>query len=287
MTDPNKGAEAANLPARMVLDRPALERVLARAAELQAADGDRSDGLLTDEQILEVGREVGISPRHLQQALAEERTRITVPEDPGWAGRLAGPAVATASRTVRGRPADVLAVLDAWMQREECLQVRRRFADRVTWEPRRDFFTKVKRDLDFGGRGYHLSRAQEVAATVLAVDEGRVFVRLDADLAQARTARIRAGGVAAIGGVGTGAAWLLIASNFVAPGIGPLLVGGAAVALVPALAGVGLARALTRAHARTVARIQLALDQALDRLERGEFPKPPGLLQSLTGGLLK
>ena len=172
-----------------MLDRSALERVLARAAELQAAEGDRADGLLSEDQILEVGREVGISTRYVREALAEERTRVTVPEDSGWAGRIAGPARAEATRTVRGKPGEVLVALDQWMQREECLQPKRRFPDRVTWEPRRDFFTQLRRDFDLGGRGYYLSRAHEIAATVLAVDESRVFVRLDADLGPSRAQR--------------------------------------------------------------------------------------------------
>ena len=86
--------ESAGLPAppqpatdqRMVerpsIDRTALERVLARAAQLQMAAGEDTgpaDGL-SESQLLDVGREVGLSPAHLRQALAEERTRVT--EDP-------------------------------------------------------------------------------------------------------------------------------------------------------------------------------------------------------------
>src|ERR1041384_3953030 len=64
------------------LDRSALERVLARAAELQgtASDVDPSEQF-TEDQLIELGKEVGLSPQNLRQALAEERTRSIVPGD--------------------------------------------------------------------------------------------------------------------------------------------------------------------------------------------------------------
>jgi hypothetical protein len=69
----------ANLPVpTSKLDRSAMERVLARAAELQAGSGEPEEAL-SEEQILELGKEVGLSPQHLRQALAEERTRVSVP----------------------------------------------------------------------------------------------------------------------------------------------------------------------------------------------------------------
>ena len=57
------------------IDRAALERIIQRAAELQTADREIGEGLTTD-QVLELGREVGIPGRYLQQALLEERTRL-------------------------------------------------------------------------------------------------------------------------------------------------------------------------------------------------------------------
>src|SRR5439155_26149417 len=113
-------------PAR--LDRSALERVLARAAELQSAGGEPGEEF-TEDQLLELGREVGLSPQHLRQAMAEERTRSVIPADGGGiSATLFGPGHARASRTVAGSPRDVLATIDTWMQRQELLQVKRHFA---------------------------------------------------------------------------------------------------------------------------------------------------------------
>jgi hypothetical protein len=163
------------VPASHPIDRAALERVLGRAAELQAGGGDAPE-VISEADLIEIGREVGLSPEHLRQALAEERTRVTLVPESGVAARLAGPAQAVATRTVGGTPAAVLAALDAWMQREECLQVKRRFGERLTWEPRQDLLGSIMRGVKLGGRGYQLARASEVAATVTAVDASRVLV---------------------------------------------------------------------------------------------------------------
>src|SRR5881397_3624246 len=121
------------------VSRGALERVLARAAELQAATGDESDtaDALTEDQVLDLGKEVGLSAEHLRQALAEERVRIEpLPQSgSGLAYRLFGSTRIAAQRVVRGAPERVLATLDRWMQREEWLRVVRQRADRIVWEP--------------------------------------------------------------------------------------------------------------------------------------------------------
>ena len=65
--------DPSNLPARQVpLDRTTIERVLARAAELQATSGSDEDGEsnLSESQLIEIGKEVGINPTTLTQALA-------------------------------------------------------------------------------------------------------------------------------------------------------------------------------------------------------------------------
>src|SRR5581483_3073244 len=185
----SSNASPSSVPARR-LDRGALERVLARAAELQGASSEASDTAeeFSEEQLIELGKEVGLSPQHLRQALAEERTRSILPDDErGFAASLFGASRVRASRVVEGRSSDVLATIDAWMQRQELLIVKRHLSDRIVWEPRRDFLVGLKRALRVGGRDYALSRAFEVAATVINVDDGRVHVALEADFRSHRT----------------------------------------------------------------------------------------------------
>ena len=245
-------------PARRI-DRASLERVLARASELQAGSGETPDEF-TEEQLLELGKEVGLSPQHLRQALAEERTRSIVPDDEtGLAATLFGPSRVRADRTVPGRAEDVLGSIDVWMQRTELLIVKRYHSDRIVWEPRRDFLVGIKRALKVGGRDYTLSQAFEASATVVQVDEGRVHVGLDADF---RTSRRRSveqmAATTIVAAAGSGA--LMLMGVMAAVAFTPLVV-------IPA-AGLAGARAL---QARVVTRAQLALEQLLDRLERQEM----------------
>lgn len=272
-----------SVPARRPLDRSALERVLARAAELQAGSPDISESL-SEEQIVELGKEVGLTPEHLKQALAEERTRVVLPAEQGLAARIAGPAVVAAGRTVRGSVAEVLADLDAWMHKEECLQVQRRMADRIVWEPRRDLIGNLRRGLNLGGRGYDLSKSGAVAASVSAMDENRTHVRLEADLTRPRANRIGGG----IAGAGTGGivsmgALAIVFSGAIsiaAPFL-PLVVGAA---LIPAGIGAAGGYATARAHRKAAERALMALEQLLDRLEHGELRRTPSLLDMLPTG---
>jgi hypothetical protein len=251
------------------LDRSALERVLARAAELQSLGSDTGEHF-TEEQLIELGREVGLSPQNLRQAMAEERTRTVPPADElGLAARLIGPAHASASRTVPGNASEVLAIVDAWMQREEILQVKRHFADRMIWEPRVGVFGSVRRALNIGGRGYALSRAHEVSATVIPVDDRRVLVSLDANLGVHRGRMAgQLAGATVVGASATGV--LVVLGVMVAAAAAPVVV-------FPAAALYG-ARGMQQ---RVVTRAQLALEQLLDRLERGEFGRTPNLLGAI------
>lgn len=261
-----------------LLDRQALERVLARAAELQGASAiPESSDLISEKQLLEIGNEVGISPALLNQALAEERTRVTVPEERGLVAQIAGASFATATRTVPGNPRDVLATIDAWMQRDECLQVQRRFSDRITWEPQRGLFGKLRRTVNVSGRGYYLMDAGQVSATVLPVDASRVVVRLDADIHASRARRVGMGGfVAGMGAVASGILGLgLVVAHL------PLVI-AAGVAVLPFAGGSVAAYRLARTHRSVLSSVQLALEQVLDRLEHGEFERPGGVLGAIS-----
>jgi len=251
-------SSGSNLPSAR-LDRSSLERVLARAAELQSTSGD-TVAEFTEEQLLERGREVGLSPQNLRQALAEERTRSIVPdEERGVVASLFGPSRVRAERTVAGVPAEVLASIDTWMQRQELLIVKRHHADRIVWEPRRDFVVGVKRALRVGGRDYALSRAFEVSATVIAVDDSRVHVGLDADFRSQRAQSARQ----SVGSTFAGAA---VTASLFMMGV-TAVVAAAPLVIVPAIGFAGV-RAL---QGRIVTRAQLSLEQLLDKLERGEF----------------
>jgi hypothetical protein len=258
------------VPTGQPLDRTALERVLARAAELQARSADAPE-VLSEPELMALGAEVGLSADHLRLAIAEERTRSLAPADAGWAARVLGSATVTASRTVPGAPADVLATLDGWFNREEALTVQRRAPTRLVWEPRQDFFGSMQRAFQLGGRGYALGRANEVAATVQPLEGNRTLVRLDANLVGLRTQRL--GGAA--GTVGSG---VVLSGVLVVIGVLPPFW------FLPAIAGPFAAIAVARSFREPVARAQVMLDHYLDRLEHGEPKRTPSLMDILTAG---
>jgi hypothetical protein len=259
-----------NLPTR--IDRAAVDRILARAVELQADVPADAQGQLTEAQLLELAKEVGLDAVNLRQAIAEERTRVAIPDESGVLATLYGGATASAQRTVRGTPVQVLKALDDWMQRQEALIAQRYYgAERIVWEARRGIVGLVRRTVS--GRGFALSRATDVSATAIALDESRVLVRLDARLGGYRA--LMAQQNAALTGVGLVTGGILAVLSF------PLLAAAAPAALlVPA----GFAAART-SHQRSVARAQIALEQVLDRLERGEAGRPPTLLSMLAAAV--
>lgn len=272
---PNEAGKPGDLvptsaPAPAALDRSALDRVLARAAELNAHSVEPAEGM-TEAELVSLGNEVGISAEHIRQALAEERTRVTVPDAPGVAGGLFGATGAVASRIVNGTPASILATLDQWMQKEEILRTKRRYADRLTWEARRDFVGNLQSGFNFSGRAYALKGASEVGATVVAIDAQRCLVRLDADFAEPRRTAMRISGF--FGLLMSGAGGGVMAIALANPGSSVAIAGAIATAAVGA--GAGIFVGTGRAQRSKVLKAQLALEQLLDRLEHGEIRKPP------------
>ena len=252
------------------LDRAALDRVLARAAEIQLAGavGDTAESI-SEDQIIEIGKEVGLSPGVLRQALAEERTRVQLMEEGGLVAKVAGPSYASASRTVAGEPAKVLAQVDAWMQDKECLAVQRRFGERIVWEPQRGMWSGIKRSVNIAGRGYDLVRAAAVAGTVSEVAPGRTHIRIDADMSQSRKARVRNASI--LGGFGVVSAGALALLGIAITAAPIFIVAGA---LVPIVGFGSAAYATAESHRSVAQRVQLAIEQVLDRIEHGELQLP-------------
>ena len=122
----------------------------------------------------------------------------------------------------------------------------------------------LQRGLNVSGRGYYLCRATQVAATVVPLDGGRVLVRLDADLSDSRSSRLKIGGVFLTGGIfGAGA----LGGGAILAHVATLAAGG--LAAVPIAIGAAAAYQVGKRHRQLVMRAQLALEQTLDRLEFG------------------
>jgi hypothetical protein len=268
-------------PAR--IDRAALDRIIRRAAELQTAERDIGESLSPD-QVMALGREVGIPGRYLQQALLEERTRLTTLSPAGTWERVIGPAQVSAQRVVRGDPDGIEAGLLRWMEENELLCVLRQQAGRITWEPLTGFQAAIRRSTAaFQGskRPFTLSRADTVSATVVGLEPGWTHVALTATARKARSALL--GGGAAVAGAGALASVLMIVLGAFVP-----------VALIPAPLALGVGYGVLRGYHPVLSRLQLGLESALDSLERrapspGRLPpqRPPRIIDLLASEIRK
>jgi hypothetical protein len=263
-------------PGKGPVTRAALERVLARAAELQSASGESTDttDALSESQVVELGREVGLSPAHLQQALAEERARIAPGRsaEGGLAHSLFGGSRVDAQRVVPGTPARLLDLLDRWMQRDELLRSVRVRPDARVWEPISGFVGSLRRA--FGSRDYALFRANEISATVVPVDSATSLVRIEADYGALRSSLAKQSAAGIVVGSGVAGIGVMLA---VAIPVAVAVLPGAAIAAGTYYRSRGVQR-----HA--LYRAQLTLEQILDRLERGET-QTPSLLKIIESAL--
>jgi hypothetical protein len=243
-------------PAR--INRAALERIIQRAAELQTSDRDIGEEL-TPDQVLALGREVGIPGRYLQQALLEERTRVVAVRPAGTWDRIAGVAQVMAQRAVPGTAAGVEAALAEWMEEKELFCIQRQQPGRITWEPLGGVAAAVRRSTAAFSRGsaaMMLARADTVSATIVPLETGWCHVMLTAETGKARSEFV--GGGAAFAGAGAVGAGLMVVLGALLP-----------VALLPVPVGLGIGYAVARQYRTTLARIQLGLERALDQLEHG------------------
>src|SRR3989442_5316082 len=152
------------------------------------------------------------------------------------------------------------------MQQQELLQVKRRYPDHTTWEPKVGAFESIQRARGVGARRFALARAAEVAGQVTPLESGFCHVQLVADVRNGR--RQRLGGAGTLLGLGTAATGALWAMGLLAPfPFLPLLI------LTPAAA------AVLRSHRAQREQAQIGLEQLLARLEPGGIKAdraPPG-----------
>ncbi len=251
------------VPSNNRYDRKQLERVIQRAAELQSRERDVGDSL-TEEELLQLGQEVGIAPTHLRRALQEERSRALVPAEVGTMVRLFGPKRVATERVINGKPGRVEQTLFEWMSEGELLQVKRRYPDSTSWERKEGAWASLRRSLGVGGRKYLLARSREVVTRVSAIDEDRSLVQLIADMSNTRNEYMTGSSLLmGTGGAITGIAFVL---GVMVP-----------VALAPALVSLPIAYTVARDRRRQVDKVLVALEQILDRLEHGDLDQKPKL----------
>jgi hypothetical protein len=266
------------------LPRTALERVLARASELQNTEPSEPGDTISEARLVEIAREVGLDVQHVRQAIAEERAQITMP-DAGSGGMLAGigPGVVSAQRTVPGTPEQLLRDLDAFLPRTEYLVAVRRTADRVIWEPRRDPLGNFFRSLGSGGRRFDLVRVDQLVVSATRVDDTRSVLRFDAVVDGARrSVRTATLGVAGAGVLVLGFAAVPLLFLTVVPQVVVVIM-----ALLAAIAA-GVTWLCWRTMARTfrtmAGRVQQRIESLLDEAQQGRLQASPTLLEKMLQG---
>lgn len=253
-----------NLPAR--IDRAAVERIIQRAAELQTGEREIGEGL-SNEEVLALGKEVGIPERYLRQAMLEEQSRAPLPAATGALDRTFGPGVVAAQRVVQGRVEELEQALLRWMEEEELLELQRRQAGRLSWEPLRPGRAALRRLTS--RLPFMLAKANLVMATITALEPGYAHVALSADIRTVRGSYV--GGSIAVVSLGVAGALVLA-----------VMTPYALVAAAPLPLAAGWAWGLSRGHRPVAERTLLGLERALDHLERGAI-KPSHQLPSGAG----
>jgi hypothetical protein len=265
------------------LDRAALDRVMQRAAEMQVREAEIGDSL-TEREVLELGRQVGIPARFLQQAMVEERARLALSRPTTLLDAWVGPAEVSAQRAVQGEREGVERALLDWMARNELVTVQRQQPGRLSWERLSAMQAALRRGVSvFGGpqARFMLSRADRVSASITPLEEGYQHVLLTAQLRSARGSYL--GGVAAAASFGAAGTAILAALGAMA-----------AIAAAPLVAGLAIGYAVKRQYPPVAERVHLGLERVLDYLEQGavkpshELPKrQQGVLELLGGEILK
>jgi hypothetical protein len=259
-------------PAR--IDRATLERIIQRATELQTGSRDIGENL-TPEEVVKLGKDVGIDEGYLQQALLEEATRVPMDESGGFWNRAIGPGVVSAQRVIQGDVESVEQQVIRWIEENELFTIQRQLPGRVSWEPLGGFQAAFRRStamLGGGKRVFMLARADGLAATIVPLEPGYCNVVLTATLRKERASFI-GGSLAmlALATAGTAALWVMT----------PYPV----VAIAPIPLGLGFGWGISRRYRPIPERVQLGLERVLDQLERGTV-KPAHQVPERNPGLL-
>jgi len=240
------------------IDRVALDRIIQRATELQTGEREVGDNLTPDD-VLALGKEVGIPARYLQQAMLEHQTMAATAPDSSVLGRLIGPGEIATQRVVQGDVADVIQALVTWMDKNELMVIQRQQPGWVSWETLKGMQAAIRRgaaSLDTTKPKFMLSRTELVVATVTQLESGYSHVTLTATLRETRREFVIGSAVAAT--LGAGATATLVT-------LGAL----SAVAMVPIGVGLLVSASLLRRFRPISDRVRLGLERALDFLERG------------------
>lgn len=251
---PSSPPGSGSAPAKLSTEQ--LEAVIRRAVELQGPGAQSDDDGVSEAEIVRIGHELGLAPQHVRQAIREVRG---VPrKERGMLASLVGPAIVSASRTIRRPATEAGMFIEKYLLEMEAMVVDRRLPDRTRYVRSTGIAAGIARAMNRVGSKHAGLKTDKLDVGVSYVDADTCLVELQVDLSG-----MRAG--AALGG---GALGLSAAS-------GAAIVGMVANVELLALAGIpvlALSWLGTRAGVgATYRRQQNELEAFLDRLEHGEL----------------
>lgn len=240
-----------------------LEQIVRRAAELQNRHGNPGSQLLTEVEVVEIGRQVGLGANYVRRAIAEVHAESLAPKPPPGNRMLdlvAGESRVEVRRVVTGDPATIQQQLEMQLRDKEKLSALRHRPRRSLWEASTGAFDRLERFLNFSGREYALAETRQVDLAVAEVEPGWALVTLAAEISNKRDEVLYgvAGGVAALA---------ILAGVFAGEGDITLLAVGAGLLAGLLGAAVGIPWARREVHKRRQ-RVELILESLIDRVDR-------------------
>lgn len=270
--------ELSPIPPGRAVTRQELELVIRRAVDLATQQADAGDAISEDE-VVRIAGEVGLSPQYVRRALFELPT-LRRAQQPTLAARLLGECEVSAERVVPGDAEAVLRRVEQYLTTREYLLVRRQRSGQLLLAPADDAISKFARAITRSGRRFQLARASEVGVVAESADETHARVNIDVNLEEPRHDAFVSGGVLGtflglVGGnvmaaAGAGMAVALHAATAV------LIASGVGLGIAGLAGGVwgGLAISRRMFH-RRLEDAHAEADALLDRLEAGERLDPP------------
>jgi hypothetical protein len=264
-------SESQDLPGKNI-GRQEFEVVIRRAAELAMREGE-SEEQLSEDEVLRIGSELGLSSRHVQQALYE------LPElesEPSALSGYYGPSVVVSSRLIPGDADLTIRRLEDYLATREYLQLVRRKQGRLIFQPAEDTISLLARGLLRPSSRFQLARSRKVVLTARPLEEGRSHVQIATDMGEQRTSAIRTGVIAgSFCGLTVGLSSAAMMALALEPGLAT--VAGGVASIIGATAGglwIGV-KATASGFRKRLGVARQELDGLLDRAERGDRLEPP------------
>jgi hypothetical protein len=166
-----------------------LEPIVRRAAEIQNRRGNPGSQWLTEEEVVEIGRQIGLEPAFVRRAMAEVHAESLAPARPPTNRVLdlvAGESRVEVRRVVAGDPAAIHKQVELQLREREKLTALRRQPLRSVWEASVGVMDRLERFMNFGGKEYALAEARQVELAVAEIEPGWSLATLAADFGNKR-----------------------------------------------------------------------------------------------------